>query len=516
MREATGGRSRRQVLQSVSAAVGVGLAGCSGILGGGDPPTPTASPTASPTPTPDRPSIERQVILRDKAAVTHIRRLVTGEIAWPAFETYNIIDPKLLARWEADGIVWEFYDDATFRDLRSNTTFQGTYFTVPHAGFLRLTYDDGDVFEYNYDYREVDDDVLLDVRNTDDELLATFTRTIDGEDSRGPVQYFRGLVVYEPNRAQTESEQVEAGGSGSGFIVSPDGYIVTNAHVVGTHRDPKEDLYIRLARKRRQEIRTSVDEEFDLSPAERETVVDILSDKLFSYLAEKSRVTDVSTSMDVLHGSASPDEEIEAQSWSASVETTGSVFETVDGEQTPGRDIAILNVDEQEPLPTVPLGDATDLGAGEPLFVVGYPDIGIEQLFEERTTTLEPTVTSGVVSARRTLNSGVETIQTDAAINNGNSGGPVYNGDGEVVGIATFKPVGSDIDEIAFALAIETATEFLDEVGVEPGPGELDEAYRAGLNALWRDDCETVTEQMETVLDLWPEHPYARQVMADC
>lgn len=518
MPDSGSGTSRRQVLGTLSTAVGAGLAGCSSIMGGGSSSTPSATPTASSTRTPDRPSIERQLILRDRAAVTHIRRTVTGEIAWPAYETFNIIDPELLGQWQLDDdIVWEFYTDATFRDIRPDTSYQGTYFTIPHQDFLRLEYEDGDIFEYHYDYREIEGDVLLDVRNTDDELLGSFEQTVDAEDDRGPIDYFRAVVVYRPENTETTTEQIdEPAGSGTGFVVSPDGYMITNAHVVGTHRDPAEDLYFLLALQRRQEIRSNLSEDFDLSTSEREQVVDILFEKLFDYLAEYSRVTDVSTSMGVLHGTASPDEDFEARSWPASVEATGSVYEEVSGEPTWGRDVAVLKVDEPHPLPTVPLGDSTDLGTGEPVIAIGYPDIGLEELFTERNTTLEPSLTSGVVSARRTLNSGIEAIQTDLDLNPGNSGGPVYDGEGNVVGIATFRPPNLDLAEVSFALPIETASSFLEAAGAEPGPGELDTAYRDGLDALWRGDCETLDEKMQTVLDLWPEHPYAEQVMEDC
>lgn len=446
----------------------------------------------------------------------HLRRTVTGTIEWPAYDTFNLIDGDLLGRWEHENQIFDFYDDLSFRDIRSDTEYSGTYFTIPDQGFLRIEYSSGDVFEYSYEIRTEGGSVLLDIHNVDGELIATYTRTIDGDDGRTVAEFFQHLVIYEPDGADTASRDLETGSAGSGFIVSPDGYIVTNAHVVGTHNDPVETLYFRLAVREREDIRAGLEEDFDLSESERDTVTSILLDKLFNYYVEKSRVADVSTAIGVLSGTATPDDEFEAKSWPASIETTGTVIEEVSGEQTWGRDVAILKVDEQEPLPTVGLGDSTQLGTGENIFVIGYPDIGIQQLFEDRNTTLEPTLTAGVVSARRTLNSGVDTIQTDAGINPGNSGGPMYNSDGEVVGIATFKPADLELDEVAFGLPIEIAKGFMGELGVENEPGELTTTYVEGLNAYWRDDCETVIERMGAVLEMWPDHPNAQRFIDDC
>jgi serine protease Do len=156
------------------------------------------------------------------------------------------------------------------------------------------------------------------------------------------------------------------------------------------------------------------------------------------------------------------------------------------------------------------------VGTGDSIFVIGYPDIGIQSLFETREQTLAPTLTSGVVSARRTLKSGIDAIQTDAAINSGNSGGPMYNSDGEVVGIATFGPTDYDIEQIQFGLPIEVVTAMLGGIGVSNHSGELDTAFDAGIEAFWRGDCQTVSERMEQVLTLRPDHPYAQQYIDDC
>ncbi|WP_281683615.1 DegQ family serine endoprotease [Thalassobaculum salexigens] len=104
----------------------------------------------------------------------------------------------------------------------------------------------------------------------------------------------------------------------------------------------------------------------------------------------------------------------------------------------PKTDIAVLKVSSDTPLPTLPWGDSDQLEVGDWVVAIGNP-FG-----------LGGTVTSGIVSARgRDINAGPydDFIQTDAAINRGNSGGPLFNTDGKVVGMNTaiFSPNGGNI-----------------------------------------------------------------------
>jgi len=107
-------------------------------------------------------------------------------------------------------------------------------------------------------------------------------------------------------------------------------------------------------------------------------------------------------------------------------------------------DLALLKIDSKEPLPFVSFGDAGKIRVGQPVMAVGNP-FG-----------LGGTVTTGIVSARgRDIRSGPfdDYIQTDAAINKGNSGGPLFDMDGKVIGINTaiFSPTGGSIG-LGFAI----------------------------------------------------------------
>ena len=128
-------------------------------------------------------------------------------------------------------------------------------------------------------------------------------------------------------------------------------------------------------------------------------------------------------------------------------------------------DLAVLKVESDKPLPYVSFGDAGKVRVGQPVMAVGNP-FG-----------LGGTVTTGIVSARgRDIQSGPfdDYIQTDAAINRGNSGGPLFDMDGNVIGINTaiYSPTGGSIGlgfAIPSSLAQPVVAELKDSGRVERG-----------------------------------------------
>jgi serine protease Do len=138
----------------------------------------------------------------------------------------------------------------------------------------------------------------------------------------------------------------------------------------------------------------------------------------------------------------------------------------------PSIDLALIKIDpDGSSLPTLPLGDSAQLRVGEWVLAIGNP-LGLDY-----------TVTAGVVSAKgrdfqisRTILGGVASyIQTDAAINKGNSGGPLLNAGGQVVGINTAIYRGgmggmSDalVEGVGFALPINAARDAVEQI-IETG-----------------------------------------------
>jgi serine protease Do len=180
-----------------------------------------------------------------------------------------------------------------------------------------------------------------------------------------------------PPGASPDKPDEEKGGSGSGFIIKSDGYIVTNAHVVVNAKD----MVVRLTNKRQYKAKL--------------IGIDIKSD------------------------------------------------------------VAIIKI-EATNLPVVRIGNPNDSKVGQWVIAIGAP-FGFTN-----------TVSAGIISAKdRPLpnNSFVRYIQTDAAVNPGNSGGPLFNLNGEVIGINSeiYSQTGS-FAGIAFAIPIDTAMDVVNQL----------------------------------------------------
>ena len=170
------------------------------------------------------------------------------------------------------------------------------------------------------------------------------------------------------------------------------------------------------------------------------------------------------------------------------------LIEFFSGEELPAKvigtdkntDIALLKVESDEPLPFVQFGDSDIARVGDWVMAMGNP---LGQGFS---------VSVGIISARNRALSGSydDFIQTDAAINRGNSGGPLFNMDGAVIGVNTaiLSPNGGSIG-IGFSMSSNVVTAVVDQLQ------EFGETRRGWLGVRIQDVSEDVAEALglETV-----------------
>ena len=152
----------------------------------------------------------------------------------------------------------------------------------------------------------------------------------------------------------------------------------------------------------------------------------------------------------------------------------------------PSSDVALLDVEEDDELTKLSLGDSAKVEVGDPVVAIGNP-FGLDR-----------TVTSGIISAKaRQIQapngfSISDVLQTDAAVNPGNSGGPLLDGSGRVIGInSQIATQGGGNEGVAFAVPIETAREVAEQLLQD---GTVERAY---LGISGGDITGDVAEQLD-------------------
>src|SRR5271170_5191159 len=121
---------------------------------------------------------------------------------------------------------------------------------------------------------------------------------------------------------------------------------------------------------------------------------------------------------------------------------------------------------------------------------------------------LVPTVTNGHISAVKMDYKGSPVLQSDAAITHGNSGGPAFDPDGKVIGIATFG--AQEAAGFNFFVPINTAMEFVRQAGAPPESGSFDSTWHAALDAMAAHQWSKAHVLIGDVLEIMPGEPTRR------
>lgn len=231
--------------------------------------------------------------------------------------------------------------------------------------------------------------------------------------------------------------------TGSGFIVHPDGWIITNGHVVQRYYEQNEDQFrqgilrtaiVRACLPKIEEARAQ-----RLPQAERIALVD----RLTADAAKDATVTVQKKLTVFLAGGKGLPAEVRVYSGpiapapTEQEETMAAAMGKMAAAPKGGRDVAVLKVNATG-LPVLRLEDSDKARVGDPVHVIGFPGVVLQHDLLARTTRTEASVTSGSISALRKDSQGFPVLQTDASVSWGNSGGPMVNNRGNLVGVVTF------------------------------------------------------------------------------
>jgi S1-C subfamily serine protease len=280
-----------------------------------------------------------------------------------------------------------------------------------------------------------------------------------------------------------EQFPVFLGGSGSGFFISSDGYIATNAHVVDVIHDGQDKALERAKDQLFDDIQKKYGEELSR-----------MSQAQLRQVGESIKLVKVEPHADVIL----PD----GTSLKYEVKAYGSPIG-----QGSSQDCAIIKVDIQH-APTLPLGDADKAQIQDTVLVLGYPGVADLQGLLDDKSQLEASITDGKIAAIKRTSSGDPVIQMTAAISHGNSGGPAINDRGEVIGLATFGDA-KEVQGFNFLVSTTTLQKFVKESKADTTQSQTHMLWHRALDAFWDRRYDQAIVDFEEVMTLFPPHSEA-------
>ncbi len=310
------------------------------------------------------------------------------------------------------------------------------------------------------------------------------------------------LEPHDPTRTLTAT----VGATGSGWFVNPDGYIVTNAHVAAP--DPDE-LKAHMAGLGLQEFLKNDTQVYlntwanTIGGSPPDDILALTKNAVVGFYQATMTMSKVTQATFASTGISSPGGETTAKDMQASVE--------IHGEPIPGKDVAIIKV-EAKNMPTLPVGDSAALKTGDLIYTLGYPGAATFHPLLSTSSQIEPTLTRGVISAKKTMQGGWDILQTDASTTHGNSGGPALDANGRVIGIVTFGSIdpnsSQEIQGLNFIVPISVIQEFLAKQNIKPEQGLVSKLYSQALDDMDISHYRAAMGKLQEINGISPGHAY--------
>lgn len=320
------------------------------------------------------------------------------------------------------------------------------------------------------------------------------------------------VKVYVPDANWNPTTQyflvpISVGTWASGFFVNSNGYIVTAGHALFcfTHTDFTQDLYTKylLINTSFSALLSALEQEGYQYTAEQQA-------QLLNYIQTYGELQDSIRLVYAVLGEVKATlTDVQAKGWVARVVAVSPYIE---------RDIAIMKV-ELTSCPVLTVGDSGKVVTGDSVYMFGFPAVVTFHAELGPETLLAPSMTSGIISAKRYTNYQTPCFQTDASITHGNSGGPGLNDNGEAIGVCSRGSVSEAGQEVAgfdFIIQSNVLKSFLDESSVSTEKGPVDEAFIKGLTYFYDKHYSAAKAQFEIVSGLFAYHWRAEELISEC
>jgi len=301
---------------------------------------------------------------------------------------------------------------------------------------------------------------------------------------------------------------VSTGAMGSGAFVSSNGYIVTGGHVVFsfTHTNIAQDLYVKYF---------LVDESFTVLLQSLEDVGYYFTldeqVQLLTYIRQYAELQDSLRQVYAVLGEVKTTlTDIQSKGWVARVVSVSPYIE---------RDLALLKIEGLSNCPVLLVGDSDNVVTGDDVYMFGFPGVVTFHAKLGPETLLAPSMTRGIISAKRVTNEQTPCFQTDAMITHGNSGGAGLSNDGEIIGICSRGSVTETGQEVAgfdFLIQSNVLKMLLTESNVNNTKGPVDEAFLRGLTYYNGKHYTAAQKEFETAAGLFEYHWRAKNLITEC
>lgn len=312
-----------------------------------------------------------------------------------------------------------------------------------------------------------------------------------------PLRFFAATTQYL-------SQQHRIVSNGTGFFVTGDGYFITNCHIID--RDSvfiRQKFILSTFREVADANIRSLESSWAVTLTDEQRILLYNSYSLIYSQLSSMILFDLQKDIFIIYRADNgPNQPFK-------VKKPAKVI--VKGKAMPGKDVAILKLDDVSDLPTLPVSKDSIIKIGEKILVYGYPEPATSNIFLAEESNTEPTLTAGVVSAIKQSIGGWPVVQMDAMISHGSSGSPVCNDKGEVIGLATFGSLEQNTGGLAsgynFAIPVTVIKEFIDSAGVKPGLSRSSLLYNEGLRYFYQSYYKKALKRFEDVKKLNSNYP---------
>ena len=311
------------------------------------------------------------------------------------------------------------------------------------------------------------------------------------------------IEKYMLKGTEKVSKELNTTMMGSGFIVTPDGYVITNAHVVDendgdTKQGFAEQAFMEILQDDVKTIEDAMNR--DMTEEEAQAIKEAYS----WYYTQTMEVGRIKKEFSVVMGVTGDKGKIVPLVIPAKIVSQGKPI--------PGKDVAILKLQEKHIYPTIRIGDDKAMRVGDPVYVLGYPAVATFNPLLSAETVSEATLTRGLVSAKKNMKDGWEVLQIDAAITHGNSGGPVMNEQGEVIGLATFVSIDEQrkqqVQGMNFLVPATIVNEFIVKTKIKPEMSDISLAYEEAMDMFDKARYKKALEKFKGVKEMNPSFPF--------